>query len=51
MRSRAVLIGAERNVRSAIRKRILRSKTKNNTLIVGPGGYQFSDYWRMGLPL
>ncbi|MDC0738608.1 SLC13 family permease [Cognatishimia sp. SS12] len=24
---------------------------KNNTLILGPGGYQFSDYWRMGLPL
>ena len=24
---------------------------KNNTLIMGPGGYQFSDYWRMGLPL
>ena len=24
---------------------------KNNTIILGPGGYQFSDYWRMGLPL
>ena len=24
---------------------------QNNTLILGPGGYQFSDYWRMGLPL
>ena len=24
---------------------------QNNTLIMGPGGYQFSDYWRMGLPL
>ncbi len=24
---------------------------KNNTLILGPGGYGFSDYWRMGLPL
>lgn len=24
---------------------------KNNTLILGPGGYKFSDYWRMGLPL
>ena len=24
---------------------------KNNTLILGPGGYEFSDYWRMGLPL
>jgi len=24
---------------------------KNNTLILGPGGYKFGDYWRMGLPL
>ena len=24
---------------------------KNNTLILGPGGYAFGDYWRMGLPL
>jgi len=24
---------------------------KNNTLIMGPGGYEFGDYWRMGLPL
>ncbi len=24
---------------------------KNNTIILGPGGYQFGDYWRMGLPL
>lgn len=24
---------------------------KNNTLIMGPGGYRFSDYWRMGLLL
>ena len=22
-----------------------------NTLILGPGGYHFSDYWRVGLPL
>lgn len=22
-----------------------------NTLVMGPGGYKFSDYWRMGLPL
>jgi len=22
-----------------------------NTLVMGPGGYRFSDYWRMGLPL
>ena len=24
---------------------------QNNTLIMGPGGYRFGDYWRMGLPL
>lgn len=24
---------------------------KNNTIIMGPGGYQFGDYWRIGLPL
>lgn len=24
---------------------------KNNMLILGPGGYRFGDYWRMGLPL
>ncbi|MCR8726671.1 SLC13 family permease [Frigidibacter sp. ROC022] len=24
---------------------------KNNMLILGPGGYKFGDYWRMGLPL
>ncbi|MDP4840519.1 MAG: SLC13 family permease [Alphaproteobacteria bacterium] len=24
---------------------------QNNALILGPGGYKFSDYWRMGLPL
>ena len=24
---------------------------KNNTLVMGPGGYSFGDYWRMGLPL
>jgi len=24
---------------------------KNNTMILGPGGYRFGDYWRMGLPL
>jgi len=24
---------------------------KNNTLILGPGGYRFGDYWRAGLPL
>ena len=22
-----------------------------NTLVLGPGGYRFGDYWRMGLPL
>jgi di/tricarboxylate transporter len=24
---------------------------QNNALIMGPGGYKFSDYWRLGLPL
>ncbi len=24
---------------------------KNNTIIMGPGGYKFGDYWRLGLPL
>ncbi|HLS17247.1 MAG TPA: SLC13 family permease [Paenalcaligenes sp.] len=24
---------------------------QNNTLILGPGGFRFSDYWRLGLPL
>ena len=24
---------------------------QNNTLVMGPGGYRFNDYWRMGLPL
>lgn len=24
---------------------------QNNTLILGPGGFRFSDYWPMGLPL
>jgi di/tricarboxylate transporter len=24
---------------------------QNNTLILGPGGYEFGDYWRVGLPL
>ena len=24
---------------------------KNNTIIMGPGGYRFGDYWKMGLPL
>jgi di/tricarboxylate transporter len=23
----------------------------NNTIIMGPGGYRFSDYWRCGLPV
>jgi len=23
---------------------------QNNTLILGPGGFHFSDYWRLGLP-
>ncbi len=24
---------------------------QNNTLVMGPGGYRFGDYWRLGLPL
>lgn len=24
---------------------------QSNTLVMGPGGYEFSDYWKMGLPL
>jgi di/tricarboxylate transporter len=24
---------------------------QNNTLILGPGGFHFGDYWRMGLPM
>jgi di/tricarboxylate transporter len=24
---------------------------QNNSLILGPGGYKFGDYWRLGLPL
>ena len=24
---------------------------QSNTIVMGPGGYHFSDYWRMGLPL
>jgi di/tricarboxylate transporter len=24
---------------------------QNNTLILGPGGFHFSDYWRLGLPV
>lgn len=24
---------------------------QSNTLVMGPGGYAFTDYWRMGLPL
>ncbi|HKJ62977.1 MAG TPA: anion permease, partial [Hyphomicrobiales bacterium] len=24
---------------------------KNNILVLGPGGYSFGDYWRLGLPL
>jgi di/tricarboxylate transporter len=24
---------------------------QNNTLILGPGGFKFGDYWRVGLPL
>lgn len=24
---------------------------QNNTLILGPGGLRFGDYWRLGLPV
>ena len=24
---------------------------QNNRLILGPGGFRFGDYWRLGLPL
>ena len=24
---------------------------QSNLLVMGPGGYRFGDYWRMGLPL
>ena len=24
---------------------------QNNTLVLGPGGFRFGDYWRLGLPL
>ncbi|GAB4321028.1 MAG: hypothetical protein Kow0010_01170 [Dehalococcoidia bacterium] len=24
---------------------------QSNTLVMDPGGYRFSDYWRLGLPL
>lgn len=24
---------------------------QSNTLVMGPGGYRFTDYWRLGLPL
>ncbi len=24
---------------------------QNNLLVMGPGGYHFGDYWRLGLPL
>jgi hypothetical protein len=24
---------------------------QNNLLVMGPGGYRFGDYWRIGLPL
>jgi di/tricarboxylate transporter len=24
---------------------------QNNTLILGPGGFRFGDYWKLGLPL
>jgi di/tricarboxylate transporter len=24
---------------------------QNNTLILGPGGYRFADFWKLGLPM
>jgi len=24
---------------------------QNNTLILGPGGYKFADFWKLGLPI
>ena len=24
---------------------------QSNALVMGPGGYRFGDYWRMGLPV
>ena len=24
---------------------------QNNTLILGPGGFRFGDYWRLGVPV
>jgi di/tricarboxylate transporter len=24
---------------------------QSNTLVMGPGGYQFGDYWKLGMPL
>ncbi|TFG34873.1 SLC13 family permease, partial [Candidatus Thorarchaeota archaeon] len=24
---------------------------QSSTLVMGPGGYKFGDYWRLGLPL
>jgi di/tricarboxylate transporter len=24
---------------------------QTNTMVYGPGGYRFGDYWRLGLPL
>lgn len=24
---------------------------QNNTLILGPGGFRFGDYWKLGLPI
>jgi len=25
--------------------------TPANLMVIGPGGYRFSDYWKLGLPL
>ncbi len=25
--------------------------TPGNMMVMGPGGYQFTDYWKLGLPM
>jgi len=38
-------VGPSRRIGGALQS------TGATTLIMGPGGYAFGDYWRMGLPL
>jgi di/tricarboxylate transporter len=40
----AVAVGASRTFLTPIGH-------QSNTLVMGPGGYSFGDYWRMRLPL